>query len=258
METLAIVATKGGVSKTTLAVHLAVAAQHDGRNVLILDLDQQGSAAQWGKDRTRLARDHGAWFKTKLDVRRVFANDLADALEEARADRYDFVIIDTPPHADFPAARAVEIADLVLMPTRPGYFDLHAAKATIALVRDLKARAFFVVNQVPHNNLRIADDAEAFLEAKGLPRAPALITALQPYVRALRDGLTAPELVPDGRHAGEIGALWEFVKAECALAARERPALAAPEAQPSAPQRSTLLEDPFADLLAEWRRGDAA
>lgn len=252
METLAIVATKGGVGKTTLAVHLAVAAQQDGANVLILDLDQQGSAAQWGKDRVRLARDHGAWYKTKLDVRRVFADDLADQLEQARGEGYDWVIIDTPPHADFPAARAVEIADMILMPVRPSYLDLHAAKATITLVNDLKAQAFFVVNQVPHNNLRIADDAAEFLESKGLKRAPVNITALQPYVRALRDGLTAPELVPDGRHAQEIGALWRFVKGAVQHIERKPP----PKVERVA-ERSTLLDDPFDAILANLR-GSAA
>lgn len=257
METLAIVATKGGVGKTTLAVHLAVAAQRDGKRVLILDLDQQGSAAQWGRDRNRLAKDHGEWFKTQLDVRRVFANDLSEELERAEAEGVEFVIIDTPPHADFPAARAVEVADVVLVPTRPGYFDLHAAKATATLVRDLKARAFFIVNQVPHNNLRIADDAAEFLESKGLPRAPGVITSLQPYVRALRDGLTAPELVPDGRHAQEIGALWDFIKQECADAHRAKPKRVATEAEIKAPAASILLDDPFSDILKALK-GDAA
>lgn len=255
METLAIVATKGGVGKTTLAVHLAAAAQRDGLRVVILDLDQQGSAAQWGKDRQRLAKDHGAWFKTPLEVRRVFANDLVEAIDQARDEGFDFAIIDTPPHADFPAARAVEVADAVLVPTRPGYFDLHAAKATITLVRDLKAHAFFVVNQVPHNNMRIADDAAAFLESKGLLRAPCVITALQPYVRALRDGLTAPELVPDGRHAQEIGALWAFVKQECARVHKTKPVRRA--TQQEAPLPSAMLDDPFADIL-KTLKGDAA
>jgi chromosome partitioning protein len=264
METLAIVATKGGVGKTTLAVHLAAAAQRDGLRVLILDLDQQGSAKQWGKDRARLAKDHGAWFKSPLVVKSVFANDLSEELDLAQTEGFDFVIIDTPPHADFPAARAAEIADIVLVPTRPGYFDLHAAKATVSLLKDLKKSAFFVVNQVPHNNLRIADDAAAFLESKGLSPVPGVVTALQPYMRALRDGLTAPELVPEGRHAQEIGSLWAFLKAECAKAHRERPAAAtvvketaAPKAKPTT---STLLDDPFADLMQTLTtlRGDAA
>lgn len=256
MQTLAIVATKGGVGKSTIAVHLAGAAQADGLKTLILDLDQQGSSRQWGKDRHRLAQTHGKWFKTALEVRPVFASDLADALEQAREEGFDFVIIDTPPHADFPAGRAIEVADVVLMPTRPSYFDLHAAKPTIAFLQDRKARAFFVVNQVPHNNMRIADDASEYLTSKGLQPVPCVITLLQPYVRALRDGLTAPELVPDGRHAQEIGALWRFLRDECAKAQAERPHI---PVQPKETPRSAsdLLDDPFAELLASLR-GDAA
>lgn len=256
METLAIVATKGGVGKTTLAVHLAVAAQRAGLSVVLLDLDPQGSAAQWGRDRVRLAKQHGAWFTSPLDVRRAYPNDLNEALEQAEADGVDLVIIDTPPHADYAAARAVEVADLVLVPTRPGYFDLHAAKATIALVNDLKAIAFFVVNQVPHNNMRLADDVAEFLEGKGLKRAPATITYLQPYVRALRDGLTAPELVPDGRHAQEIGGLWAFIADQLKAAPRRgRPARKPAPAATAEP--SALLDDPFADMMKTLREGAA-
>jgi chromosome partitioning protein len=257
METLAIVATKGGVGKTTLAVHLAVAAQRDGLRVALLDLDPQGSAKQWGRDRGRLAKDHGAWFKNPIDVRTVIPNDLAEAIDQAENEGFDFIIIDTPPHADFAAARAIEVADAVLVPTRPGYFDLHATKSTIRIIQDLKAHAFFVVNQVPHNNLRLADDASSYLESKGLNRAPCLITYLQPYVRALRDGLTAPELVPDGRHAHEIGTLWTFLRAECERAHKQREKPQKRAVEPSAPMSSALLEDPFADIL-KTLRGDAA
>lgn len=260
METLAIVATKGGVGKTTLAVHLAVAAQKDGRRVLILDLDQQGSAVQWGRDRARLSKEHGAWYKIPLEVRPVLAKNLKAALADASAEGFDVVILDTPPHVDYPAAQAAELADLVLVPTRAGYFDLHAAKPTIALVHDLKVKAYFVVNQVPHTNLRIAEDAAQFLESKGLARSPAIITSLQPYVRALRDGLTAPELVPDGRHAQEIGALWAFVSAELTAAAGQKGqgrTISAPSARAERKAAATLLDNPFDDLIAIIR-GDAA
>lgn len=248
MHTLAIVSTKGGVGKTTLAVHLAVAAQHAGVPTLLLDLDPQGSAAQWSKDRVRLAAEHGSWVKTRLEVRRLFANDLSDEITKAEGEGFGLVIIDTPPHADFPAARAAEAADIVLMPSRPGYFDLHAAKATVALVNDLKAYAFFVMNQVPHNSQQIAADAAAFLESKGIHQAPVTVTLLQPYVRALRDGLTAPELVPDGRHAQEIGALWTWLRSEFE---RIVPKIHhAPEVTAPPP---SILGDPFAHLVAKIR-----
>lgn len=255
METLAVVATKGGVGKTTLAVHLAAAAQGTGLRVLLLDLDPQGSAAQWGKDRARLAQQHGSWFKAALDVRKMTTNTLTAALDQAEKDGVDIVIIDTPPHADYPAARAAEVADLILMPIRPGYFDLHAAKATLALVQGLKAPAFFVVNQVPHNNLRIADDAAEYLEGKGLRRTPGVITYLQPYVRALRDGLTAPELVPDGRHAQEIGALWTFVRRE--MLANPHPQSAKRKAPRKSAEPSAALDDPFADIISRLNSGGA-
>jgi len=246
METLAIVATKGGVGKTTLAVHLAVASQRAGRKTMLIDLDPQGSAAQWGRDRQKFIREKGAWLQAQLDVKRAFHDELADLLSDAETSGYDFVIIDTPPHTDFPAARAVEVADLVLMPVRPGCFDLHASKATITLLRDLKTPAFFVVNQVPHNNLRLASDATSYLEAKGIAPAPAIVTLLQPYVRALRNGLTAPELVPDGRHATEIGELWDFVSAQCAMARAARPAVRKPAPEEEAPM---LLGDFLDDIL---------
>jgi chromosome partitioning protein len=254
METLAIVATKGGVGKSTLAVHLAAAAQADGLRVLLLDLDQQGSAWQWSKDRARLASTHGSWFKTPLDVRRVFANDLGEEIERAETAGYDLVIIDTPPHADFPAARAAEVADLVLMPTRPGYFDLHAAKPTIKLLKDLKAHAFFVISQVPHTSPRIADDAIAFLESKGIAGAPGVITALQPYMRALSKGLTAPELDPEGRHAQEIAALWAFAKEEARRAHAARPPRSVRADRPAATE-TAILADPFADIIAALKLG---
>ena len=48
MKTIAILSQKGGAGKTTLAVHLAVAAERDGKTTALIDLDPQASAASWG------------------------------------------------------------------------------------------------------------------------------------------------------------------------------------------------------------------
>jgi chromosome partitioning protein len=47
VKTISFISQKGGVGKTTLAIHLAVAFASDGLNVAILDLDPQASAAEW-------------------------------------------------------------------------------------------------------------------------------------------------------------------------------------------------------------------
>lgn len=246
MRVLSIVSTKGGVGKTTLAVHLAVAAHQSGEGTLILDLDPQKSAVQWWKDRKRTIAERGIAPGALFDVWPADAGGLAQLIDRAEQGGFNLIVIDTPPHADFPAARAVEMADLVLMPVRPSCLDLHAAKATIALIRDLKKPAFFVVNQVPHNSQVTGIDASDFLEAKGIKKGPLTITLLQDYVRALRDGLTAPETLPDGRHAAEIGDLYRWTSAQLDIARMQRPQRTR---KPSAkPTDSVLLGDPFADL----------
>lgn len=47
MKTVAIAVQKGGAGKTTIAVHLAVAAQQAGLRVALADTDPQGSAKAW-------------------------------------------------------------------------------------------------------------------------------------------------------------------------------------------------------------------
>ncbi|MGE0531949.1 MAG: AAA family ATPase [Hyphomonadaceae bacterium] len=246
MRVLSIVSTKGGVGKTTLAVHLAVAACQAGEGTLVLDLDPQRSAVQWWKDRKRTIAERGMPAGASFDVWPAEAGDLAQAIERAEQSGFTLIIIDTPPHADFPAARAVEVADLVLMPVRPSCLDLHAAKATIALIRDLQKPAFFVVSQVPHNSQATGVDASDFLEAKGIKKGPLTITLLQDYVRALRDGLTAPETHPEGRHASEIGDLFRWTSAQLDIARMQRRRRAAKSS--TKPTDSALLGDPFADL----------
>lgn len=246
MDKLAIVSTKGGVGKTTLAVHIAVAAQLEGLPVLLLDIDPQGSAAQWFKDRQRTFQENKWTPRARLDVRRVYPDELAEVLDAAEADGYALAIIDAPPHADVPAARAAECADVILMPAAPSSIDLHAARATIALVKSLKKKAFFIINRALHNSPQTAQDAASFLAGKGMEGAPLCITALQPYVRAMRDGLTAPEIAEESRPALEIGTLWGWLSLELENARKRRvkePAHAA-------------VFDPFASLFARETTND--
>src|SRR6202451_1981801 len=127
MHVLVLASQKGGAGKTTLAAHLAVAAEAagDGPAVLI-DTDPQGSLSAWGNVR-------------KGEV---------PALEAAW---YSGAVIDTPPAITDAIGAVVVSADLVLIPTRPSPHDLRAVGSTVDLVRAEEKPFVFVVTQAKPN-----------------------------------------------------------------------------------------------------------
>jgi chromosome partitioning protein len=84
VKTIALIAQKGGVGKTTLSINLAVAS---GLRAAVFDLDQQESAAIWA-DRRQSDNPHVEF----LTERR-----LADGLQAAERGGFELAIIDTPP-----------------------------------------------------------------------------------------------------------------------------------------------------------------
>jgi len=105
MYIVAVIMEKGGVGKTTVALNLAVAAVQDGRNAAVIDIDQQATASNWTDRRTT----EKPWVVPTLTAR------LSAAIEKAREQGIDFLVIDTPPHSGMDAAEAARRADVVLL-----------------------------------------------------------------------------------------------------------------------------------------------
>src|SRR3954454_15016760 len=95
MQILAFLSQKGGSTKTTLCVHIAVAAMETGLKVLIVDTDPQQSATVWSNAREA----------DEPMVATVAVSDLARVLDAAKAEGIDLVVVDTAPHAAPEAAR---------------------------------------------------------------------------------------------------------------------------------------------------------
>ena len=131
MKTVAILSRKGGAGKTTLAVHVGVAAEQAGIVTAIFDLDPQASAAVWGDNRGEAP-----------DVVPAQAPRLAALLAAARGQGAKLALLDTAPHADGIAADAAALADLVLIPCRPSSFDLAAIGSTVRLAQAAGKPAF--------------------------------------------------------------------------------------------------------------------
>ena len=123
MKTIAILSQKGGSGKTTLALHLAVAAWQDGKTAVIADLDEQASATMW----------HRARKEPLPHVQPTHSAALDQFTAEAERQGVDFLFIDTAPQSDKPAINAAEVADLILIPCRPSVMDLRAIQNTLRL-----------------------------------------------------------------------------------------------------------------------------
>lgn len=195
MKVITVASQKGGAGKTTLAVHLAVAAIKRGQKVRILDGDPQGSAGVWASVRG----------DTDL-VRPIQPRQLADALQLAKKERIGLVIIDAPPAAGPESADLIALADLVLIPVRPSVFDLAAAQKTINLVKLDQSSALLVISAAPLRAPEIAMAREA-LAGSGVPVAKTIIHDRRPFSRAIQTGRSVAEFEPDGKAAQEIDAL---------------------------------------------------
>ncbi|MBH0113072.1 ParA family protein [Novosphingobium sp. YJ-S2-02] len=201
MPTIAIVSQKGGSGKTTLALHLATCAAYEGKSSCVIDTDPQATAAAWGDWRGEFLPE----VVTCPPVR------LSSTIDRARRAGTQMVVIDTPPHGDTAAREAVRAADLVLIPTRARAFDLHALEATAGLMAYASKPAFVVFNAVPARASKMLESASASARELGLDVCPIHFGERAAFYRSSASGEVAVELEPEGKAAGEVSALWQWV-----------------------------------------------
>ena len=201
MPTIAIISQKGGAGKTTLALHLAAAAQDAGRVSLIIDTDPQATASQWA-----------AWRRdAPPEVIDSPPPRLAAKVAQAAEQGAELIVIDTPPHADSAARAAVEVADLVLIPCRPSAFDLAAIQTSAKLVQLLRKPAFVVFCAGAPNAPRIYAEAGELVQGYGTPACPVLLPDRAAYRHASAEGRTVMEQEPAGRAAQDVRDLYKWV-----------------------------------------------
>jgi chromosome partitioning protein len=203
MLTIALISQKGGVGKTTLAIHLATAFEAHGRQTLLVDLDPQTSAAEW-KDARQAERPY---------VMAVPPSRLNKTLETAREHRAEVVVLDTAPHSEGTALDAARAADLILVPCQPSIMDLRAMRKTTDLLNYLKKPTYAVLNEVAPQGT-VADEAGKAITAQfGMPMCPIRLGQRVAFNRCLLTGQTAQEYEPGGKAAQEIEALLQWVSA---------------------------------------------
>jgi chromosome partitioning protein len=199
MRVITFVTQKGGSGKSLLAFCLAVVAQEEGNRVLILDMDPQGTATAWYKDRD----------PDTPNLASIKSSELAAAITRARQTGFDLVLIDTPGRDEPATAAAIRVSDLCVIPCRPTPGDMKATPPTIATINRLGKSAAFVLTQTPPRGQRTTE-AEKGLSMLGMV-APHHIVMRNAYQDAQGAGLGVTEYEPDGKAALEIRNLWQWI-----------------------------------------------
>jgi chromosome partitioning protein len=147
---------------------------------------------------------------------------LPKKLQQAAELGAEFVVIDTPPHADIMAREACRAADLVLIPCRPRAFDLDAIQTTAELVRTSGKPAFVIFMAGPPRAPLLYAEAGQLVQQLGLPVAPTFLADRAAFHHSAEQGKTAPEIEPSGRAAQEVAGLWTWACKHVNMLERKR------------------------------------
>jgi chromosome partitioning protein len=199
MMVVTVASTKGGVSKTTLSSALAVRAAADGLKVALIDTDPQASLARWHELRGSPANPK----IVEIDAAR-------EAIALLISQKWDIVIIDTPPAFLDKVENAISLADFVLVPCRPSAVDVEAVRDVVSICNDHGKPFAFIITQILPPPGRIVEGARKYLEASGDVMSSQM-TSRKPYAAAMTVGKTGPEIRGGEAAAEEIKAIWAEV-----------------------------------------------
>ncbi len=197
MNVITLASRKGGSGKSTLTAHLAAFAQKLGKRSLILDADPQGSLTLWHSLRRG---GEPPLENAARGIDRLIAHAMIDGVE--------WVFIDTAPTLWVVVQEAIRAATLVVIPARPGFFDLAAVTETVKIARERNKPYAVVIN----SEAPAVAASRAKLEALGIPVWSGQISQRAGYMASLAAGFSAGEVAPDSAAGQEVARLWSAIE----------------------------------------------
>ena len=194
---------KGGVGKSTVAVNLASCFAHDGRDVLLVDGDEQGSALDWKAERPQ--------HQPAVQTVGLPVDNLHKEIASL-SHRYDVVIVDGGGRITKTARGAVVVADVVIVPTLPSRPDIASTEDFFEKVVDVAQtfkdlRAAILLNQVQEGTV-MSRRSQEYIRASKYAAFTAQLHQYVAYRESFALGLSVIEYDAAGKAALEMRALY--------------------------------------------------
>jgi chromosome partitioning protein len=205
MNVITFASRKGGAGKSTLTAHIAAFAHHIGHRPLLVDADPQGSLSLWNAMRV----DGSLPLQTA-------ARGIDRILAYAQVEGFQWVFVDTAPAMWVVVQEAIRAATLVVIPARPGFFDLTAVRETVAVAREHNKPYAVVINAAPvkrdEREAPAVVQSRAELERLAIPVWSGQISQRAGFVVSLAGGKSIGELALDSSAGQEIARLWSAIE----------------------------------------------
>ena len=187
MKILALLNEKGGVGKSTISQNIAVCLHRQGKRVVLVDADPQGTTRDW-----RSASPESA------DIPNVIALDRPEMLASLKSINADIVIIDTPAKAEKMTASVIRYADAALIVIQPSGADIWASAAAVRLIQQKidvggKIVAAFLANRVSGSSNLSKEVLAGEWNEYGIEQLDSTVGNRVAFAQALTDGVSIYE-----------------------------------------------------------------
>lgn len=202
---------KGGSGKTTLATNFAIMRALEGRDVLLVDADDQESASDFTVLRNDITHDHCGYTSIQLRDRSVLTE-----LRKLR-DKYDDIIIDTGGRDTQSQRAALTIAHILMVPFIPRSLDVWTMEKVEQLVEEIRVvnpdlRVYAFLNRADSIGAENHQARDVLCESKGVEFVDCALGYRKAFGKATAQGQAVVELKPqDPKASDEMIALYRCV-----------------------------------------------